>query len=114
MRRFILFLASLSAVWAADPNWIAEKGGVLLRDNTGKITGVDLPPNGSIHARFSPDGDQLDGRFVSVDRPSRPGPRHSGQSLAATTAMPADAAKTRERSRMRMKSIIGVPRPSHQ
>jgi hypothetical protein len=42
MRRFILLLGSLSFIWAADPNWIVEKGGVVLRDNAGKITGVDL------------------------------------------------------------------------
>ena len=32
-------------------------------------------------------GDQLDGNPVSVERPSRDGPRHSGQSLALVTAM---------------------------
>src|SRR5688572_126315 len=46
--------------------------------------GADRPPNGAFHARFSPAGDQLVGRFVSVDMPLRAGPRHSAQSLAVT------------------------------
>src|SRR5688500_5928398 len=46
--------------------------------------GADRPPNGTFHAKFSPAGDQLVGRFVSVDIPSRAGPRHSAQSFAAT------------------------------
>jgi Leucine-rich repeat (LRR) protein len=42
MRRFILLLGSLSCIWAADPSWVVEKGGVLLRDKAGNVTGVDL------------------------------------------------------------------------
>jgi Leucine-rich repeat (LRR) protein len=42
MRRFILLVGSLGCLAAADPNWVVDKGGVFLRDNSGKITGVDL------------------------------------------------------------------------
>jgi hypothetical protein len=44
--------------------------------------GADRPPNGTFHARFSPEGDHFEGRFFSADLPSRFGPRHSGQSAA--------------------------------
>src|SRR5207244_2430707 len=49
-----------------------------------KMTGVDMPPNGNDHATFSPEGDHFVGKFVSVERPSRLGPRHSGQSAACS------------------------------
>src|SRR5688572_19962471 len=49
------------------------------------MTGVDRPPNGSVHARFSPEGDHREGRFFSDDVPSREGPRDSFQSLARST-----------------------------
>src|SRR5688572_24973144 len=52
-----------------------------------KTTGAERLPIGIRHARFSPEGDHFDGRFVSVERPSRDGPRHSGQSAAPVTAM---------------------------
>src|SRR5262249_6251562 len=51
------------------------------------------------HARLSPCGDHFETRFVSSERPSRPGPRHSGQSdaagaaIAAATIKPANAAR---------------------
>src|SRR5436190_7661997 len=51
-------------------------------------TGDERLPIGTRHARFSPLGDHLDGRLVSSDRPSRAGPRHSGQSDAPTTDRP--------------------------
>ena len=44
-------------------------------------------PYGAFHARFSPCGDHFSGRPVSADRPSRPGPRHSGQFEAFVPAM---------------------------
>jgi hypothetical protein len=50
-------------------------------------TGDERLPIGIRHARFSPDGDHFEGRFVSVDRPSRFGPRHSGQSDAPSDAI---------------------------
>src|SRR5262245_29375702 len=52
-------------------------------------TGDERLPMGTRHARFSPCGDHFAGRFFSVERPSRVGPRHSGQSLATRTLVPA-------------------------
>src|SRR5262245_5905770 len=52
-------------------------------------TGDERLPMGTRHARFSPCGDHFAGRFFSVERPSRVGPRHSGQSLATRTRGPA-------------------------
>src|ERR1041385_6132856 len=45
--------------------------------------GPERPPYGARHARLSPVGDHLTGRFFSVEMPSRAGPRHSAQSLKA-------------------------------
>src|SRR5215207_11101292 len=45
--------------------------------------GAERPPYGARHPRFSPAGVHLAGRFFSLETPSRPGPRHSAQSLKA-------------------------------
>src|SRR5688572_19383920 len=86
---------SLSCVRDTSPSVIVSRYSRLP-----KVTGVERPPNGSVHATFSPDGDQLDGRFVSAERPSRLGPRDSGQSSACnsvTAAANTVAAITTER-----------------
>ena len=64
------------------------------------------------HARLSPLGDQAEGRLVSLERPSRDGPRHSGQSLAlrarVPTIVPAQI-RARVASRRRVMNMVGSP-----
>src|SRR5687768_9274977 len=82
----------LSASMATRRSWVAETSpDVIVRtySRSPNATGADREPIGILHARLSPLGDQLAGRLVSADRPSRDGPRHSGQSLAPTAAGPA-------------------------
>ena len=76
-------------------------------------TGADLPPNGSVHATFSPPGDHRAGRLVSADVPSRRGPRHSGQSLASSAAKarresPAATASWRRRTIREVGLCVGI------
>ena len=40
--RFLASILVVAALTAADPQWITDAGGVVLRDNSGRITGVDL------------------------------------------------------------------------
>jgi len=42
MARIALFLMASSCFAALDPNWIVDRGGVVIRDNAGKIIAVDL------------------------------------------------------------------------
>src|SRR5688572_22475674 len=41
-RMALLPLLAVSCFAVVDPNWVTEKGGVLTRDNAGKIVAVDL------------------------------------------------------------------------
>src|SRR4030095_3888638 len=47
--------------------------------------GVERPPYGAFHTRFSPFGDHFVGRPFSSEMPSRAGPRQSVQSLPERT-----------------------------
>src|SRR5688572_19635667 len=84
-----------SCVFAGSPT------GELRYNRPPNATGADRLPIGIRHARFSPFGDHAAGKFVSLERPSRDGPRHSGQSDATVTATAhaAIAAATDERRR---------------
>ena len=57
------------------------------RGRSPRITGVERPPYAALNSRFSPSGDQDSGSPVSGDRPSRAGPRISGQSHARAEAV---------------------------
>ena len=73
-------------------------------------TGDERLPMGTRQARFWPFGDQEDGRPVSVERPSRVGPRHSGQSDAPVALRPPTTATVvRAARRKNMRVIAGNP-----
>ena len=42
MRHALFLFVALSCLAATDPKWITDAGGVVLHDNAGRITGVDL------------------------------------------------------------------------